>query len=69
MRNKRKESLSNNPLLIFGTTSIMLNTLEDNGLKSYEKEEGTDDNLYSDIIKDLDARLKKLEEKFKYEKI
>ena len=64
-KNKRKESFDNNLLLIFGTTSIMLNTLEDNGSKSSEKEDGTDDNLYSDIVKNLDARLKKLEEKFK----
>ena len=62
-RNKRKESLNHNLLLIFGTTSIMMNTLEDNELQTNEN--GTDDNLYSDIVKNLDARLKRLEEKLK----
>ena len=64
-KNKRKESLNHNLLVILGTTSIMMNTLEDSGLKRNENEDGTYDNLYSEIMKNLDARLKKLEEKFK----
>ena len=43
----------------------MMNTLEDNGLQTNEKENETDDNLYSDIVKHLDARLRKLEEQLK----
>ena len=64
-KNKRKESLNHNLLLILGTTSIMMNTLEANELQTNEKENETDDNLHSFIVKKLDARLRKLEEKLK----
>ena len=64
-KNKRKESLNHNLLLILGTTSIMMNTLEDNGLQTNEKENEADDNLHSDIVKNLDARLRKLEEQLR----
>ena len=43
----------------------MINTLEDNGLQTNEKENEADDNLHSDIVKNLDARLRKLEEQLK----
>ena len=64
-QNKREGQLNHNLLLMLGTTSIMMNTIDGNGKTNYEKDEGTDDNLSCDILRSLDARVKSLEEKLK----
>ena len=50
-RYKRKESFNHNLLLILGTTSIMMNTLEDNEVQTDDNDDETIDNLYSQIVK------------------
>ena len=62
-KHQRGKELDQNLLLIFGTTSIMLSTIEGSRPGFDEKEDKTEDNVYSNILKSLDTRLRKVEEK------
>ena len=61
-RNIRNRDFDQHLLLMLGTTTIMMNTVEGNKVKCDEEDERSDDSKYCNAIKNLEERLKKVEQ-------
>ena len=61
-RSIRNGDFDQHLLLMLGTTTFMMNTVDGNKAKSDEEDEMKDDNKYYNAIKNLEERLKKIEQ-------